>query len=140
MIKLTTLICWTDQTGRQHTLWHGVNRPRALQAHDKNLQISAGSARRGGTRSPARPGSPPDGHLRVPARKALHAWSWAPIRGARGQSQGRQRAAAARPMTPTWPRGANAAPSQRPLADTRAPDEGDGVHTSPVVGDSIAKT
>ena len=38
------------------------------------------------------------------------------------------------------PRGANSAPSQRPLADTRAPDEGDGVHTSPTVGDRIAKT
>ncbi|RVD49610.1 formate dehydrogenase, partial [Mesorhizobium sp. M8A.F.Ca.ET.023.02.2.1] len=38
------------------------------------------------------------------------------------------------------PRGANSAPSQRPLADTRAPDEGDGVDTSPDVSDSIAKT
>ena len=38
------------------------------------------------------------------------------------------------------PRGANSAPSQRPLADTRAPAEGDGVATSPVVGDRIAKT
>ncbi|MDF3214922.1 MULTISPECIES: molybdopterin oxidoreductase family protein [Mesorhizobium] len=38
------------------------------------------------------------------------------------------------------PRGANSAPSQRPLADTRAPDEGDGVDTSPAVSDSIAKT
>ncbi len=37
-------------------------------------------------------------------------------------------------------RGANSAPSQRPLADTRAPAEGDGVETSPVVGDRIAKT
>ncbi|TIW45803.1 MAG: formate dehydrogenase, partial [Mesorhizobium sp.] len=37
-------------------------------------------------------------------------------------------------------RGANSAPSQRPLADTRAPDEGDGVDTSPDVSDSIAKT
>ncbi len=37
-------------------------------------------------------------------------------------------------------RGANSAPSQRPLADTRAPDEGDGVDTSPNVSDSIAKT
>ncbi|RVC61430.1 formate dehydrogenase, partial [Mesorhizobium sp. M4B.F.Ca.ET.088.02.2.1] len=38
------------------------------------------------------------------------------------------------------PRGANSAPSQRPLADTRAPDEGDGVDTSPGVSDRIAKT
>ncbi|RVD33506.1 formate dehydrogenase, partial [Mesorhizobium sp. M4A.F.Ca.ET.020.02.1.1] len=38
------------------------------------------------------------------------------------------------------PRGANSAPSQRPLADTRAPDEGDGVDTSPSVSDRIAKT
>lgn len=38
------------------------------------------------------------------------------------------------------PRGANSAPSQRPLADTRAPDEGDGIDTSPDVSDSIAKT
>jgi anaerobic selenocysteine-containing dehydrogenase len=38
------------------------------------------------------------------------------------------------------PRGANSAPSQRPLADTRAPREADGVSTSPVVGDRIAKT
>ncbi|TIX04572.1 MAG: formate dehydrogenase, partial [Mesorhizobium sp.] len=37
-------------------------------------------------------------------------------------------------------RGANSAPSQRPLADTRSPDEGDGVDTSPDVSDSIAKT
>ena len=37
-------------------------------------------------------------------------------------------------------RGANSAPSQRPLADTHAPDEGDGVDTSPSVSDSIAKT
>ena len=37
-------------------------------------------------------------------------------------------------------RGANAAPSQRPLADTRAPDEADGVDTSPVIGDRVAKT
>jgi anaerobic selenocysteine-containing dehydrogenase len=37
-------------------------------------------------------------------------------------------------------RGANSAPSQRPLADTRAPAEGDGVDTSPDVSDSIAKT
>jgi anaerobic selenocysteine-containing dehydrogenase len=37
-------------------------------------------------------------------------------------------------------RGANSAPSQRPLADTHAPSEGDGVETSPVVGDHIAKT
>lgn len=36
--------------------------------------------------------------------------------------------------------GANALPSQRPLADTRPPDEGDGVLTSPKVGDRIAKT
>lgn len=37
-------------------------------------------------------------------------------------------------------RGANSAPSQRPLADTRAPDEGDGVETSPAIGDHVAKT
>jgi anaerobic selenocysteine-containing dehydrogenase len=37
-------------------------------------------------------------------------------------------------------RGANSAPSQRPLADTRAPDEGDCVMTSPIVGDRVAKT
>ncbi|TJW78526.1 MAG: formate dehydrogenase, partial [Mesorhizobium sp.] len=37
-------------------------------------------------------------------------------------------------------RGANSAPSQRSLANTRAPDEGDGVDTSPDVSDSIAKT
>ncbi len=44
------------------------------------------------------------------------------------------------PLTCHGPRGANAAPSQRPLPDTRAPDEGDGVHTSPIVGDRVAKT
>lgn len=37
-------------------------------------------------------------------------------------------------------RGANSAPSQRPLCDTVAPPEGDGVDTSPVVGDRVAKT
>ncbi|MEJ2434666.1 MAG: molybdopterin oxidoreductase family protein [Pseudolabrys sp.] len=37
-------------------------------------------------------------------------------------------------------RGANSAPSQQPLADTRAPDEDDGVHTSPIVADRVAKT
>jgi anaerobic selenocysteine-containing dehydrogenase len=38
------------------------------------------------------------------------------------------------------PRGANSAPSQGPLADTRAPGEGDGVPTSRTVGDRVAKT
>ena len=37
-------------------------------------------------------------------------------------------------------RGANSAPSQWPLSDTRAPAEGDGVDTSPTVSDRIAKT
>ena len=37
-------------------------------------------------------------------------------------------------------RGANTAHSQRPLADTRAPAEGDGVETSPVVGERVEKT
>ncbi len=37
-------------------------------------------------------------------------------------------------------RGANSAPSQQPLADTRAPNEDDGVPTSPVVADRVAKT
>jgi len=37
-------------------------------------------------------------------------------------------------------RGANSTPSQRPLTDTRAPAEGDGVATSPAVGDRVAKT
>ena len=37
-------------------------------------------------------------------------------------------------------RGANSAPSQRPLPDTRAPAEKDGVETSPEVSDRIAKT
>jgi anaerobic selenocysteine-containing dehydrogenase len=37
-------------------------------------------------------------------------------------------------------RGANSAPSQRPLSDTRAPVEDDGVVTSPMVGDRVAKT
>jgi anaerobic selenocysteine-containing dehydrogenase len=37
-------------------------------------------------------------------------------------------------------RGANSAPSQQPLLDTRAPAEGDGVETSPRVGDSVVKT
>ena len=43
-------------------------------------------------------------------------------------------------MSPAEPRGANCAPSQQPLADTRAPNEGDGVDTSPSVCDRIAKT
>jgi len=43
-------------------------------------------------------------------------------------------------MTAARHRGANSAPSQRPLADTRAPAEGDGVETSPKVGDRIEKT
>ena len=37
-------------------------------------------------------------------------------------------------------RGANSTTSQRPLADTRAPAEGDGVETSPIVSDHVAKT
>jgi anaerobic selenocysteine-containing dehydrogenase len=37
-------------------------------------------------------------------------------------------------------RGANSGASQRPLADTAAPAEGDGVETSPQVGDRVAKT
>ncbi|WP_296747256.1 hypothetical protein, partial [Mesorhizobium sp.] len=43
-------------------------------------------------------------------------------------------------MSSSAARGANSAPSQRPLADTRAPVEGDGVETSPSVSDRIAKT
>ncbi|MDG4873923.1 molybdopterin oxidoreductase family protein [Mesorhizobium sp. WSM4935] len=43
-------------------------------------------------------------------------------------------------MSKAAPRGANSALSQRPLADSRAPDEGDGVETSPSVSDRIAKT
>ncbi|TIP24699.1 MAG: formate dehydrogenase, partial [Mesorhizobium sp.] len=43
-------------------------------------------------------------------------------------------------MSLAEPRGANSAPSQRPLADSQAPDEGDGVETSPSVSDRIAKT
>ncbi|WP_224548767.1 molybdopterin oxidoreductase family protein [Mesorhizobium sp. CA16] len=43
-------------------------------------------------------------------------------------------------MNPGAPRGANSAPSQRPLADSRAPEEGDGVETSPSVSDRVAKT
>ena len=35
---------------------------------------------------------------------------------------------------------ANSAPSQRPLANTKAPAEGDGVDTSPTVSDEIRKT
>src|SRR5262245_22932492 len=38
------------------------------------------------------------------------------------------------------PIGANAAASQRPLMNTRAPAEGDGVDTSPAVSDRVAKT
>ena len=37
-------------------------------------------------------------------------------------------------------RGANAAPSQQALRDSAAPDEGDGVVTSPKIGDHVAKT
>jgi anaerobic selenocysteine-containing dehydrogenase len=37
-------------------------------------------------------------------------------------------------------RGANSAPSQQPLADTRAPNENDRVETSPYVADRVAKT
>ncbi|MEO1985896.1 MAG: molybdopterin oxidoreductase family protein [Martelella sp.] len=37
-------------------------------------------------------------------------------------------------------RGANAAPSQQALRDSPAPDEGDGVVTSPKIGDHVAKT
>ncbi|TIW01959.1 MAG: formate dehydrogenase, partial [Mesorhizobium sp.] len=43
-------------------------------------------------------------------------------------------------MSKAAPRGANSAPSQRPLSDTHAPNEGDGVETSPSVSDRIAKT
>jgi anaerobic selenocysteine-containing dehydrogenase len=43
-------------------------------------------------------------------------------------------------MSATRFRGANSAASQRPLASTKAPAEGDGVETSPIVGDRIAKT
>ena len=35
---------------------------------------------------------------------------------------------------------ANSAPTQRPLADPRAPQEGDGVNTSPVVSDEVCRT
>ncbi len=37
-------------------------------------------------------------------------------------------------------RGANSAPSQQPLENSRCPKEPDGVETSPVVGDRVAKT
>ena len=37
-------------------------------------------------------------------------------------------------------RGANSAPSQQPLSSPRAPEEGDGVDTSPAIGDKVAKT
>ncbi|WP_348526047.1 molybdopterin-dependent oxidoreductase, partial [Mesorhizobium sp.] len=43
-------------------------------------------------------------------------------------------------MSNAAPRGANSAPSQRPLSDTHAPNEGDGVETSPSVSDRVAKT
>ncbi len=43
-------------------------------------------------------------------------------------------------MKPKIPLGANSAPSQRPLADTRAPAEGDGVDTSPRVSDEVKQT
>jgi anaerobic selenocysteine-containing dehydrogenase len=43
-------------------------------------------------------------------------------------------------MTIAHLRGANSAPSQRPLPNTRAPAEGDGVETSPRIGDRIEKT
>ena len=41
---------------------------------------------------------------------------------------------------PHAPHGANSAPTQRPLADNRAPNEGDGVETSPTVSDEVRKT
>jgi anaerobic selenocysteine-containing dehydrogenase len=37
-------------------------------------------------------------------------------------------------------RGANSRPTQRPLPDTTAPPEGDGIVVSPMVGDRVAKT
>ncbi|TMV64046.1 hypothetical protein FGG78_34225, partial [Thioclava sp. BHET1] len=37
-------------------------------------------------------------------------------------------------------RGANSAPSQQALRDPHAPDEGDGVETSPRIGDRVEKT
>ncbi|TPG18467.1 formate dehydrogenase [Sphingomonas koreensis] len=37
-------------------------------------------------------------------------------------------------------RGANSAPSPQPLTDSHAPAEGDGVETSPVIGDRVAKS
>ena len=43
-------------------------------------------------------------------------------------------------MTARSAAGANSKPSQRPLADTRAPAEGDGVDTSPTVADEVKKT
>ena len=43
-------------------------------------------------------------------------------------------------MKPNIPVGANSAPSQRPLPDTRAPAEGDGVETSPLVSDEVKQT
>ena len=43
-------------------------------------------------------------------------------------------------MKTSSPLGANCAPSQHPLADTRAPAEPDGVDTSPMVSDEIRKT
>ena len=43
-------------------------------------------------------------------------------------------------MTHSNVRGANSAPSQRPLRHAHAPQEADGVETSPVVADTVAKT
>ena len=43
-------------------------------------------------------------------------------------------------MSATSSRAANSAPSQQPLGLAHAPAEGDGVETSPVVADSVAKT
>ena len=43
-------------------------------------------------------------------------------------------------MKPKIPLGANSAPSQRPLSNTNAPLEGDGVETSPLVSDEVKQT
>ncbi len=43
-------------------------------------------------------------------------------------------------MSSSAPAGANNAPSQRPLADTRAPRDADGIDTSPPVSDEVKQT
>src|SRR5690606_22652161 len=89
---------------------------------------------RGAPRRPAPP--PPSRVIRaLPPRGTLHART-----GAEDTRQAAARRRVGRVSPGGGFRGASSAASQRPLAATTAPVEGDGVNTSPPVSDRVAKT